>query len=127
MIIEQSLMKSMKTDEGISRGRSTKESVISKWVYGMHAMNTVCERLEVLADVAMDTTAQHVDVSDSRRKKDAKDILLDWFSSHDPFAEISKILSIASGVVGDDKINCHRAREVGMASMFKMTGEMFNM
>lgn len=74
MIIEQSMMKSMKTDGGIYRGRSTKESVISKWVYGMHAMNTVCEGLEVRANVKMDTTDQHVDASDSRCKKDAKDI-----------------------------------------------------
>ncbi|XP_050518957.1 uncharacterized protein LOC126893059 [Diabrotica virgifera virgifera] len=128
MIIEQSMMKSMKTHGGISRGRSTKESVISKWVYGMHAMNTVCEGLQVLANVRMDTTDQHVDASDSRLIKDAKDIkkLLDWFSSHDPFPKINKIISIASGVVIDDKINCHKAREVGIASMAKMTGETFN-
>ncbi|PZC75227.1 hypothetical protein B5X24_HaOG206534 [Helicoverpa armigera] len=128
MVIEQSLMKSMKTDGGISRGRSTKESVISKWVYGMHAMNTVCEGLEVLANVHMDTTDQHVDASDSRRKKDAKDIkiLFDWFLSHEPFPKLNKIVSIASGVVGDDKINCHKAREVGIASMSKMTGKTFN-
>ena len=128
MVIEQSMMKSMKTDGGISRGRSTKESVISKWVYGMHAMNTVCEGLEDLADVRMDTTDQHVDASDSRVKKDAKDIkkLLEWFSSHDPFPEVKEIISIASGVVGDNKINCHKAREVGIASMSKMTGETFN-
>ncbi|KAK4885458.1 hypothetical protein RN001_001729 [Aquatica leii] len=128
MIIEQSMMKIMKTDGGISRGRSTKESVISKWVYGMHAMNTVCDGLEDLANVRMNTTDQHVDASDSRVKKDAKDIkiLLDWFSSHDPFPKINKILSIASGVVGDDKINCHKAREVGIASMSKMTGQTFN-
>jgi hypothetical protein len=28
----------------------TKESVISKWVYGMHAVNTICEGLEDLAN-----------------------------------------------------------------------------
>lgn len=43
-----------------------------------------------------------------------KDIrrLLEWFSTHDPFPEVNKIVSIASGVVGDDKINCYKAREV---------------
>ncbi|GBL75023.1 hypothetical protein AVEN_243816-1 [Araneus ventricosus] len=61
MIIEQSLMKSMQTDGGISRGKSTQESVISKRVYSMHAMNTVCERLEDLGNVKMDTTDKHVD------------------------------------------------------------------
>lgn len=94
MIIEQSMKKSMKTDGGISRGRSTKESVISKWVYSMHAMNAVCEALEDLVYVRMNTTDQHVDSSDSRIKKAGKDIkkLLEWFSSHYPFPQICKIV-----------------------------------
>lgn len=36
------------------------KTVISKWVYGMHAMNTVCEGLEDLANIKMDTTDQHI-------------------------------------------------------------------
>ena len=128
MIIEQSIMKSMKTDGGVARGRSTQESVMSKWVYGMHAMNTVCEGLEDLANVKMDTTDQHVDASDSRVKRDIEDVkkLLEWFLLHDPFPEVKKIMSIASGVVGDEKINCHNAREVGIASMTGMIGQTFN-
>lgn len=67
MVIEQSMMKAMKTYGGIARGRSTKESVISKWVYSMHAMNTVCEKLKDLANVRMNTTEQHVDAKDVRK------------------------------------------------------------
>ncbi|GBN93116.1 hypothetical protein AVEN_72879-1 [Araneus ventricosus] len=87
MIIEQSLMKSMQIEGCISRGRSTQESVISKWVYSMHATNIVCEGLEDLANVKMDTTDKHVDASDSRVKRDTEDIkkLLEWFLLHDPF------------------------------------------
>ncbi|CAG5000556.1 unnamed protein product [Parnassius apollo] len=71
----------------------------------MRAMNTVCDKLEDIANVRMDTTEQHVDASDSLVKKDARDIrrLLEWFSTHDPFPEVNKIVSIASGVVGDDQ------------------------
>ena len=39
MVIEQSLMKSMKTEGDVSRGRSTQESVLCKWVYAMYATN----------------------------------------------------------------------------------------
>lgn len=93
----------------------------------MHAMNTVCERLEDLGDVKMDTTDQHVDARDSSVKRDTGDIkkLREWISSHDPFPVLNKIMSIANGVVGDDKINCHNAREVGIASMSKMMGQTF--
>ncbi|GBM31924.1 hypothetical protein AVEN_74229-1 [Araneus ventricosus] len=107
MTIEQSLMKSMQTYGGISRGRITHESVISKRVYSMHEMNTVCEGLEDLANVKMDTTDKHVDASDSRVKRDTGDIkkLLEWFLLHDPFPVVEKIIFIASGVVGDEKIS----------------------
>ena len=47
---------------------------VSKWVYGMYAMNIVCEGVEDLANVRMDTTDQHVAASDSPVKKDTKDI-----------------------------------------------------
>ncbi|CAG4943948.1 unnamed protein product [Parnassius apollo] len=61
-------------------------------------------------------------------KKDSQDIqsLLEWFSLHDPFPEVNRIVSIASGIVGDDKINCHKAREVGIACMSKITGLTFD-
>ncbi|GBN07776.1 hypothetical protein AVEN_152514-1 [Araneus ventricosus] len=123
MIIEQSLMKSMKTD-----GRSTQESVISKWVYSMHAMNIVCEGLEDLNNVKMDTTDQHVDASDLRAKRDTEDIkrLLESFLLRDHFAVVGKIISIASVVVVDETINCHNAREVGITSMTRMFGQTFN-
>ncbi|CAG4972676.1 unnamed protein product [Parnassius apollo] len=128
MVIEQSMMKCMKTDGGVARGRSTQESVISKWAYGMHTMNTVYEVLEDLANVRMDKTDQHVDASDSRIKRDIEDInkLLEWLLSHDPFPVIPKIMSISIGVVGNDKINFHNARAVGLASISKMTGQTFN-
>jgi len=35
----------MKTAGGVSRGRSTQEGVLSKWVYGMYALNSICEEL----------------------------------------------------------------------------------
>lgn len=52
MVIEQSLMKSMKT-EGVSRGRSTKESVLCKWVYAMYATNTICEEIEKFCNISL--------------------------------------------------------------------------
>ena len=39
---------------------------------------------------------------------------------------VEKIISIANGVVGDEKINCHNARDVGITSMTRMFGRTFN-
>ncbi|CAG9765946.1 unnamed protein product [Ceutorhynchus assimilis] len=93
----------------------------------MHAMNTMCEGLEELANVRLETD-QHVDASDSRMKRDMQDIneLHEWFLSHDPFPEVTKIISVASGVVGNNLINYHNTREVVTAFINKMTGQTFN-
>lgn len=71
MVIEQSLMKSMKTDGGLSRGRSTQESVLCKWVYTMYATNIICEEIEKFCNIFLDSTDQHVD---SRVKRDNIDV-----------------------------------------------------
>lgn len=128
IIIEQSLMKSMKTNGGIARGRSTQESVLSKWVYGMHAMNSVCEELEDLCNIKLDTTDQHVDARDSRVERDITDVtkLMEWFSCHNPFPQFPHIMSISSGIIGDDNINCHQAYQVGLISMESMKNLTFD-
>lgn len=74
MVIEQSLMKSMKTEGGVSRGRSTHESVFSKCIYGMYALNSICEKLETFCNISLDTVDQHVDTRDSRINRDNEDV-----------------------------------------------------
>ncbi|CAH0555189.1 unnamed protein product [Brassicogethes aeneus] len=86
MVIEQSLMKSMKSEGGLSRGRSTQESVLCKWVYAMYATNIICEEIEYFCNISLDSPEQHV----------------------------------------HDQVNCHKAYDVGLDSMSKITGLNFN-
>ncbi|KYN00649.1 hypothetical protein ALC62_08572 [Cyphomyrmex costatus] len=127
MVIEQTLMKYMKTEGGVSRGRSTQESVLCKWIYGMYAMNTVCEGMETFCNVSLDTADQHVDARDSRINRDNADVkkLVEWFASHNPFPKTNQIMSLATGIVGNDEINCHDAYNIGHISMENMIGQTF--
>ena len=45
---------------------------------------------------------------------------------HYPFPTNNQIVSISTGVIGDDKVNCHNAKEIGLQSMEKIIGEKFN-
>lgn len=128
MIIEQTLMKSMKSGGGISRGRGTQESVFTKWVDGMHATNTICEETEKFCNVSLNSVEQHIDSRDSRVKRDDTDVgkLVEWFTLHNPSPNIKQIVSIASGIVGNDKTNCHKARHIGLQSMEKIVGLKIN-
>ncbi|GFY50124.1 uncharacterized protein TNIN_488681 [Trichonephila inaurata madagascariensis] len=129
MVIEQTLMKSMKTEGGVSHGRSTQESVLCKWVFAMYAINTICDEMEKSCTIFLDSTEQHVDDRDSRVKRDNTDVskLVKWFALHNPFPNTQQLVSLASVMVGNDQINCHKAHEIGLVSMVsKITGLKFN-
>jgi len=128
IVIEQTLMKCMKTEGGVSRGRSTQESVLCKWIYGMHAMNTICEGIEKFCNVSLDTVDQHIDARDSRINRDNANVkkLVEWFASHNPFPTTNKIMSLATGIIGNDEINCHDAYNIGHISMENMVGQTFD-
>ncbi|GBP43082.1 hypothetical protein EVAR_96344_1 [Eumeta japonica] len=127
MVIEQSLMKSMKTEGGVSRCRSTQDSVLCKWVYAMYATNTICEEMEKFCNISLDST-EHVDSRDSRVKRDNIDVnkLIEWFTLHNHFPSMTQMISLASGMVGNDQINCHKAYEIGLVSLTKITGLKFH-
>lgn len=85
MVIEQFLMRSMKTQGGLTHGRGMSESVITKFVLTMIILIEVC-------NVSYFTSDQHVDSTDSRITRDAADIekLLEFSKKYNPFPETNK-------------------------------------
>lgn len=77
---------------------------------------------------SLNLAKQHVDSRDSRVTRDNKDInkVVQWFTVHNSFPNIKQVISIASGIVGNDSINCHRAQTLGLESMENITGLTFN-
>lgn len=73
----------------------------------MHTVNTLCEGLENPVIITMEKRSDQLLIHTTNKK------LLDWMSSLDPFQEVNRTVSIASGVV-DDKINFHIAGDVGI-------------
>jgi len=114
-------MKSSKIKGGFTHGRSTNESVLNKWVYGVLTASNIYESLEKFCQISFHSGEQHVDARVSRIKSDNVDVqkLLQWLDCHYPFAFIEKIMSIASGVTGDEKINCHDANRISNIAMKK--------
>lgn len=86
------------------------------------AINTVCEGLDDLALVRMDTTDQRADADDSRVNRGTEDIKkpIEWFLSNEP--ELKKIISAGSGIVGDKNLSCRNDWQIGIGSFIKMTG-----
>lgn len=126
--IEQTLMRSMKSSGGLTRGRGVTDSVLSKWILAAPIMSTISEQVENYCGVSYSTSVQHADGSEARIKREQEDLIkfLDWFKQHDPFPVTANIVSLSSGVVGGPDINCHEARNVGQEMMLQKVGQNFS-
>jgi len=124
MAIEQTLMKSMKTSGGLTHGRGVTASVVTKWTKGMTALHNVCQEIEHFTRVELSTSEQHVDSRNTMQKRDNTDVhkLLHWFHEHPPFPETTDLVSLSTGVVADERINCHLSKEMGIESIQRIVG-----
>ncbi|CAH2005907.1 unnamed protein product [Acanthoscelides obtectus] len=124
MTIEQSLMRIMKITGGLTHGRGVSESILCKWTKGMTSLQNICEEMEKMCGVAFTSSEQHVEMRESRIKRDTSDSknFMDWFTQHHPFPNVGDILSLTTGVVGDSTINCHMAKAFGLLSVDRIVG-----
>lgn len=119
MVIEQTLMKAVKSKGGLVHGRGMSDSVTSKWVITTPAIGDICDCTEKFAGVSFATSKQNVDCRDARIERDTTDVtkLLEWFSSHSPFPVTDRLMSISTGIIGDERVNCHKAYNIGVEVM----------
>lgn len=127
MSIEQVLMRAMKSYGGLTRGRGVSDSVLARWTLGMLCLQSICEEIELFADVRSETSEQHVDMRPTRVVRDNMDIgkLHAWFNEHPPFIHIQAIVSLSTGIIGHGDVNCHLAREIGISCVKKVVGGNF--
>jgi len=127
LIIEQCLMKSIKGQGGLTRGRGMSETVRAVWVATMHQEAAVHLALSTVTGLHH-RDQQHVDLGHSRAARDCSDTqqLLDWLDSNDPFhMPDGKLYSLSSGVVADEAVTCDTAEEIGAAISKRVDGAKF--
>lgn len=120
-------MKTMKSFGGLTRGRGITESVLTRWTLGMVYLQNICTDVESYCDVTTATSEQHIDMRPSRLTRDEEDAqkLRNWFSHHPPFPKTDFIMSLSSGLVGSEAVNCHNALHIGKEIMLKLIGDNF--
>lgn len=131
LCIEQVLMRSMKSQGGLTRGRGMTESVRHQWVYSMHHCAAVQEAMSSLTNRPHHTSEQHVELGKSRSELDTKDFekVLEWFEQHNPFiVEVPTLRSLSSGITAsnEDGINCDESEEVGQMIQQSLDGASVN-
>lgn len=127
MTVEQTLMRAMKMSGGLTHGRGTTDSVLTKWTLGMPVGCDISNQLENFTGMTSTAPEQHSDFRKANVKRDDKatEDFVRWFISHPPFPNQEKLFSIASGIVGNETINSHKAYEIGLEGIKKMVGSNF--
>ena len=118
LIIEQVLMRTIKSRGGLTRGRGVNESVRVMWVNSMHRCASVHSAMCNLTGMQHRTSEQHIELGKSRMKQDNEDLkkIMQWFEIHNPFdANDSSLKSLSTGLTVSDKIdvNCDEAEKIG--------------
>lgn len=128
LTVEQTLMRTMKTSGGLTHGRGITDSVLSRWILGMPATCEMCTKVEEFCGLRSSYSEQHIELRPSRIVRDNEDTgrISQWFLSHPPFSDNKEIMSLATGIIGDDKINCYKSYEIGLESMNAITGQTFS-
>ena len=118
VVIEQVLMRSLKSRGGLTRSRGMTESVRQQWVYSMYACAAIRDAMPSLTGSITLPVISIVEFGEARRQHDLRDMntFLDWFRSHDPFdGNVPQHRSLASGLASNegDGIDCDETEKVG--------------
>ena len=135
MTIEQVLMRMMKVQGGLTRGRGISKSTLVYFISALPHCIPLMEAIEELTGVSCATTDQHTvykqhkELRETRQRKDATDLskFIDWLDVHNPFElkNNSKLMSVFTGLSADDSINCDKAYGIGLRLQMDMVGENF--
>ena len=118
LIIEQVMMKSLKSRGGLTSGRGMTESVRHQWVHSLHRCSAIHTAMTIVTNLGTKSSEQHEEMGNSRLKRDHADMkkVVNWFTQHDPFDDnVSVLRSLSTGIIAkiEDGINCHKAENVG--------------
>eukprot|EP00111_Clytia_hemisphaerica_P013776 TCONS_00040538-protein len=131
LVIEQTLMRSIKSRGGLTRGRGMEENVRQLWVSSMSYCAAVHDAMTSLTGVKAQSSDQHQEMGFSRIKTDFKDSLkfFCWLEKRNPFVyEDAHLHSLSSGVIaviGQDNVNCDEAEVVGGRIQSSLDGKSF--
>ena len=117
LLIEQTLMKSLKSQPGLTHGRGMTEPVRHTWVHSMHET----ARFHLALKSAVNLTsgdAVHTDCGQMRKKRDVKDCqkVTEWLQLHNPFSSPdTRLTALQSGITANeaDCVTCDATYSVG--------------
>lgn len=124
LVIEQCLMRSLKTTDGLTRGRGFSDTQRLLWVLAMPACAEINSSMQQLTNVKYSTSEQHKEATDARVARDAKDTqeVLLYLSQRSSFTAETSLRNIATGVTASPSVNVHEPKSIGKRILASMEG-----
>jgi len=123
LVIEQVLMRSIKTNGGLTRGHGMAEMQRLVWLLSMPACANITHSMQELTGVCCNTSEQHKDSTQSRIRRDTEDTfkILNTLCDLDPFGPDPSLRGLVSGLTAHASVNV--AKEVGHLILKSMVGK----
>ena len=115
LVIEQVLMRSIKTSGGLTRGRGMTEQQRLMWVLSMPVCAEVNKAMQELTGVNFNTSEQNKDMTKARQARDWKDThtILGFLQDNSPFTSDTNLRNIVTGVHAHAMVYVDKAKAVG--------------
>ena len=112
LVIEQVLMKSIKSSGGLTHGRGMDETQRTRWLQAMPIFAQISDEIKSVQE--RNGTEINKDLTKSRRTRDHEDTskIFQYLEQHTPFIENEHLYNIISGVSAPQS-NAHLAKDFG--------------
>ena len=128
-VIEQVLMRSVKSCGGLTRGRGMAEAQRAQWILSMPACAEMNSAMNDITETGYVTSEQHKEAGTSRMERDDKDIrsIVAFLRERDPFQrgflQNPHLRNIETGVTADNNVNADSAKTVGQGIIDSMVNQ----
>ena len=124
LVIEQTLMRSLKATGGLTRGSGMTEEQRSLWTMSMPVTSEYNSAMQEFTNLSFTTSDQHKDLSEARIKRDTSDVskINKKLATCTPFSPDPSLRNVVNGVVASSGVNVHEYESVGKKIMANMIG-----
>ena len=125
LVIESTLMRSLKTSGGLTRGSGMNEEQRSLWTMSTPITSQYNDAMQEFNHLSYTTSEQHKESTESRINRDSSDLskIRSKLDAYTPFSPDPSLRNVVNGVVATADVNVHEYESVAMKIIEKMIEE----
>ena len=122
LVIEQELMRSLKTSGGLTRGSGMSEYQRNIWLLSRPACGHINSVMQSLTGIHHKSGEQIKDLTHARKERDFldKSIIKEFLVERNPFEIHSQVVNISTGMHAGPEVNVECAKQIGIDIIKKM-------